>query len=319
MKFLEAVANVFKVPDLRKRLLFTLALLAVYRLGARIPIPGIDANRFADFVQSEPGRLPGLLRPVQRRAVPPADHLRAGHHALHHRVHHPAVVDGGGAHAREAPEGRRDRAAQDHSVDPLSDGRPGASCRASASPSACESSTQGFVTNPGFGFTVLTILTLTTGTAFIMWLGEQITERGIGNGMSLIIFVGIVVDLPRAIQEIVSKIQTGDWNALQLIIILTMMVARGRLHRPGGARRAPHSGAIRQARDRAAHDGRTIHPPAAQGQRRRRDSRDLRQFPAGFPADPDRRWTSSRTRRRFPRCWMRSGARSRCITCCTPR
>ena len=70
----------------------------------------------------------------------------------------------------------------------------------------------------------MTMLSLTTGTAFIMWLGEQITERGIGNGMSLIIFTGIVVGLPNAILEMVTKVQTGDWNALQVIIILVMMV-----------------------------------------------------------------------------------------------
>jgi adenylate kinase len=71
---------------------------------------------------------------------------------------------------------------------------------------------------------MLAMVSLTTGTAFIMWLGEQITERGIGNGMSLIIFTGIVVGLPRAIQDIVNHIQTGDWNAFHLIIILSMMV-----------------------------------------------------------------------------------------------
>jgi preprotein translocase subunit SecY len=84
---------------------------------------------------------------------------------------------------------------------------------------------QGFVTNPGVGFTLMTILSLTTGTAFIMWLGEQITERGVGNGMSLLIFTGIVVNLPTAILEIVTKVQTGDWSAIQVTIILLMMIA----------------------------------------------------------------------------------------------
>jgi preprotein translocase subunit SecY len=70
----------------------------------------------------------------------------------------------------------------------------------------------------------MTILTLTTGTAFIMWLGEQITERGIGNGMSLIIFTGIVVNLPAAADSIVTKVQTGDWSLLQVVIIIAMMV-----------------------------------------------------------------------------------------------
>ena len=70
-----------------------------------------------------------------------------------------------------------------------------------------------FVLNPGFGFVLMTMLSLTTGTAFIMWLGEQITERGIGNGMSLIIFAGIVVGLPRAINEIYQHVfVTRDWN-----------------------------------------------------------------------------------------------------------
>jgi preprotein translocase subunit SecY len=82
----------------------------------------------------------------------------------------------------------------------------------------------GFVINPGFGFILMTMISLTTGTAFIMWLGEQISERGIGNGMSLIIFTGIVRGLPDAIVEIVSNVRTGQWNVLQVIIIVLMMV-----------------------------------------------------------------------------------------------
>src|SRR5688500_11008850 len=83
-----------------------------------------------------------------------------------------------------------------------------------------------FVLSPGFSFIAMTMLSLTTGTAFIMWLGEQITERGIGNGMSLIIFAGIVVNLPSAMEEIWRNVfVTRQWHALQLIIILAMMVA----------------------------------------------------------------------------------------------
>ncbi len=81
------------------------------------------------------------------------------------------------------------------------------------------------VISPGFGFVMMTIISLTTGTAFIMWLGEQITDRGIGNGMSLIIFAGIVVGLPGAIGNIYSNVfVTRDWNPLQLGVILIMMV-----------------------------------------------------------------------------------------------
>ncbi len=84
------------------------------------------------------------------------------------------------------------------------------------------------VYHPGIGFVVMTILTLTTGSAFIMWLGEQISERGIGNGMSLIIFVGIVVGLPRAIVDLYEKVNTKAWGAftpLAVILLLALMVA----------------------------------------------------------------------------------------------
>src|SRR3979411_2645999 len=84
------------------------------------------------------------------------------------------------------------------------------------------------VSPPGWGFPIMTILTLTTGSAFIMWLGEQITERGIGNGMSLIIFVGIVVGLPRAIINLYELAKSGQWGALTplvLILLIALMIA----------------------------------------------------------------------------------------------
>jgi preprotein translocase subunit SecY len=84
----------------------------------------------------------------------------------------------------------------------------------------------GVVIHPGFGFVCLTIISLTTGTAFIMWLGEQISERGIGNGMSLIIFTGIVVGLPNAIANIYQHVFTiHDWGAITLIMLIAMMIA----------------------------------------------------------------------------------------------
>ena len=122
---LEAIANVFRIPDLRKRLLFALAMLAVYRLGGHMPIPGIDAQRFRGFHPAEPGNGIRLLRSVQRRDISQADDLRAGHHALHHLLHHSAVVDRGRPHARKTAKGRRARPAQDYPVDPLSDRDPG--------------------------------------------------------------------------------------------------------------------------------------------------------------------------------------------------
>ena len=93
------------------------------------------------------------------------------------------------------------------------------------------------VIHPGIGFILMTILSLTTGTAFIMWLGEQITERGIGNGMSLIIFTGIVVGVPGAIGNLYTNVfVTHEWSVLELALILVMMVAVVGVHRSGGNR-----------------------------------------------------------------------------------
>jgi preprotein translocase subunit SecY len=83
---------------------------------------------------------------------------------------------------------------------------------------------QSFVYNPGWGFTLMTILTLTTGSAFIMWLGEQISERGIGNGMSLIIFVGIVVGLPRAIVNLFELVKTQQWGPLSILVLALLLI-----------------------------------------------------------------------------------------------
>jgi preprotein translocase subunit SecY len=83
---------------------------------------------------------------------------------------------------------------------------------------------QGLVLDPGIGFSLMTVLTLTTGTAFIMWLGEQITDRGIGNGMSLLIFAGIVAGLPNGIIELIQKVQTDAWGSLSFLVLLLLVV-----------------------------------------------------------------------------------------------
>jgi preprotein translocase subunit SecY len=82
----------------------------------------------------------------------------------------------------------------------------------------------GFVNNPGVGFVLMTMLTLTTGSVFIMWLGEQITERGVGNGMSLLIFAGIVVGLPRAVADLFEKVRTQAWGAFTVPALLLLVV-----------------------------------------------------------------------------------------------
>jgi preprotein translocase subunit SecY len=224
MKFLEAVANIFKVADLRKRLFFTLALLAVYRLGSFIPTPGIDANRFANFVDQNQGGFLGYLNLFSggsfRRftifALGIMPYITASIILQLLTVVVPTLEK----LQKEGEIGRRKITQWTRYLTVAL-----AMMQSFGIAIGLQGSSQGFVTNPGFGFIMLAMVSLTTGTAFIMWLGEQITERGVGNGMSLIIFTGIVVGLPRAAQDIVSKIQTGDWNAFHLIIILSMMVA----------------------------------------------------------------------------------------------
>ena len=137
------------------------------------------------------------------------------------------------------------------------------------------------VLNPGIRFILMTVLTLTTGTAFIMWLGEQITDRGIGNGMSLLIFTGIIAGLPRGVIDLVQKVQTNQWGSFTIVAVLSagcVHVRRGGLHRLCRAQRAAHSHPERAAHRRPADDGRPVQPLAPQGQLRRRDAGHLRRL-----------------------------------------
>src|ERR1700686_2001240 len=219
MKFFEAVANVFRVPDLRKRLMFTLALLAVYRIGGHFPIPGIDTARFEEFMRQNQGTLfgmfdlfsGGMFRRLTIFALGIMPYITSSIILQLLTVVVPTLEK----LQKEGELGRRKITQWTRYLTVML-----ALVQSFGIAATLAGSNQGFVRNPGFGFTVMTMLTLTTGTAFIMWLGEQITERGIGNGMSLLIFTGIVVNLPNAIVEIVNKVQTGDWPLIQVLIIL---------------------------------------------------------------------------------------------------
>src|ERR1700676_4559701 len=223
MKFLDAIANVFRIPDLRKRVLFTLGLLAVYRLGGHIPIPGINLVRWEAIFSRQAG---GILRFFDMFAGGSIRRLTIFALGIMPYITSSiilqlltVVVPTLDKLQKEGELGRRKITQWTRYLTVIL-----ALIQSFGIAMALQGAQQGFVTNPGPGFVMMTMLSLTTGTAFIMWLGEQITERGIGNGMSLIIFTGIVVGLPNAILEMVTKVQTGDWNALQVIIILVMMV-----------------------------------------------------------------------------------------------
>src|SRR5579885_1392973 len=223
-KFFEAFANMFRVPDLRKRLLFTLALLAVYRLGSQIPTPGINTQKWEDFFGSAQGSIFGFfdlftggnVRRFTIFALGIMPYITASIILQLLTVVVPTLEK----LQKEGELGRRKITQWTRYLTVIL-----SVMQSFGIATLLQNSGQGFVTNPGWSFIILTVVSLTAGSAFIMWLGEQITERGIGNGMSLIIFAGIVVGLPRAIEELIQKVQTGDWPLIQVLIILVMMLA----------------------------------------------------------------------------------------------
>ncbi len=283
MKFFDAIANMFRVPDLRKRILFTLGMLAIYRLGGHIPTPGVDTNQLQKFFEQNQGTIfgfvdlfsGGMLRRLTIFALGIMPYITASIILQLLTVVVPTLEK----LQKEGELGRRKITQWTRYLTVIL-----ALIQSFGIAMALQNSGGGLVLNPGIGFVLMTMLSLTTGTAFIMWLGEQITERGIGNGMSLIIFTGIVVGLPRAVQEVFQQRRSdAPMDCAAFDHHHSRHGRSGGVYRSGGARRAAHPGAICQARGRPAHDGRTIHAPAAQSKRGRRDPGDFRFFAAGLP------------------------------------
>ncbi len=225
---LDSIRNIFSIPELRKRVIFTLLLLAVYRIGAQIPNPGISADALAEFWQAQKGSILGFIdlfsgRNMSRMtifALGIMPYISASIILQLLQVVWPYLE----RLSKEGELGRK-KITQYTRYGTI------VICLVQAfgiaiflealkSPGGAP-----IVPSPGIGFKLLTILTLTTGTVFVMWLGEQISERGIGNGISLIIFAGIVVDLPRSLNSIVSGLRTGAMDPLKLIFLGVMMLA----------------------------------------------------------------------------------------------
>jgi preprotein translocase subunit SecY len=223
MKLFEAIANVFRIPDLRKRVLFLFAMLAVYRLGSYIPTPGIDVNRWTDFLNQQSGSIFGFfdlfaggnIRRLSIFALGIMPYITSSIILQLLTVVVPTLEK----LQKEGELGRRKITQWTRYL------TVGLGIAQSFGIAIGLQGAGQFVIHPGIGFILMTILTLTTGTAFIMWLGEQITERGVGNGMSLIIFTGIVVGLPNAIGNIYTNVAiTHEWNPFEMVFILVMMV-----------------------------------------------------------------------------------------------
>jgi preprotein translocase subunit SecY len=225
---LQAIRNIWDVPDLRKRVLFTLGLLAVYRLGNHVPTPGINAAALVDFFEQNRGNWFGLvdmfsggnLAKVTIFALGIMPYISASIILQLLTVVWPYLEK----LSKEGELGRR-KITQYTRYGTVLLSLIQSSAIAVYLERLTLSNQFTVVEHPGIPFKLMTILTLTTGTAFIMWLGEQITERGVGNGMSLIIFAGIVVGFPRGLIDTFSMIQRGELSLFAALILLAMMVA----------------------------------------------------------------------------------------------
>ena len=225
---IESVKNVFAIPELRKRVLFTLGILGVYRIGSHIPTPGVNTEALQILVEQAGNTMFGLynmfsggnLAQATIFALGIMPYISASIILQLLTVVWPYLE----RLSKEGELGRR-KITQYTRYSTI------ALCIVQSMAIAIflerQTNIAGglpLVYEPGWSFRLMTVLTLTTGTAFIMWLGEQITERGIGNGMSLIIFAGIVVGLPTAVLTTLDQMRSGAIGLFTLIALVVVMV-----------------------------------------------------------------------------------------------
>ncbi len=223
-RLITSLQNIFKIPELRSRVLFTLAMLAVYRMGAHIPTPGINNEELFNFLQDRGGALMGFLDIFSGGALSRLTIFALGimpYISASIIIQLLTVVV---PHlSKLAKEGERGRKAI---IQYTRYGTIGiALVQGFGISLGLEGMNQGaFVLEPGWPFRLMTIITLTAGTAFLMWLGEQITERGVGNGISLIIFAGIVASLPSAVVQTFDLYQIGQLSLPLLLLLVVVML-----------------------------------------------------------------------------------------------
>src|SRR5436190_12913163 len=222
MNILQSLRNIWDVPDLRKRVLFTLSMLSVYRLGSHIPTPGINSKQLVEFFEQNKTNVFGLVDMFSGGnlgnftifALGIMPYISASIILQLLTVVWPFLE----RISKEGELGRRKITQYTRYGTILL-----SVIQSMGIAVWLERSTQiagglPLVYSPGWSFRLMTVLTLTTGTTLIMWLGEQITERGIGNGMSLIIYAGIVVGLPHAVVTTFDQLRTGQMGLIRLIL-----------------------------------------------------------------------------------------------------
>ena len=233
MQILETFRNIFAIPDLRKRVLFTFGLLAIYRIGSHIPTPGLDASALEEFFKASAGGLLGFLdvfsggalRRLSVFALGITPYITASIILQLLTVVWPYLEK----LSKEGEMGRRKITQYTRYGTVVLSVVQGAGIALWLWSQTTPSGRNLALRDPGsdagkLSFVLLAILTLTTGTAFVMWLGEQITERGIGNGISLIIFAGIVAGFPTAVFNSIQQVQRGGMSLFTGIILLAFMI-----------------------------------------------------------------------------------------------
>ncbi|BCW92960.1 MAG: protein translocase subunit SecY [Thermoanaerobaculum sp.] len=225
---IESLRNIFAIPDLRKRVMFTFLLLAVYRLGSYIPVPGINPEALEEFTRQAQGTILGFLNLFSGGALGRMTvfalgimpYISASIILQLLTVVWPYLEK----LSKEGELGRKKITQWTRYGTVILSIIQGSGIAVFLEKTTAPGGAP-LVPHPGWGFRFLTVLTLVTGTAFVMWLGEQITERGVGNGISLIIFAGIVVGLPRAILNTLEDIRTGAMSIFTAVIFIVFAFA----------------------------------------------------------------------------------------------
>jgi preprotein translocase subunit SecY len=221
--------NIFKIPELKRRLLFTAALLAVYRIGVHVPTPGIDGGALKEFFDAAQGTIFGVVNmftggglerlSVFALGIMPYISASIILQLLTVVIPHLEQLK------KEGEQGQKKITQYTRYGTVVLSIIQGFGIAVGLEGMQSPTTGAAVVFVPGWGFRLMTVITLTAGTAFIMWLGEQITERGIGNGISLIIFAGIVARMPAAVGNTFRLMSQGEMSIFTLVIIMVVMVA----------------------------------------------------------------------------------------------
>jgi preprotein translocase subunit SecY len=222
--FFEGLRNIFKIPELRDRVLFTLIMLMIYRLGCHVPIPGINAEALSSYMKAQQGGILGFLDLFTGGAFKTFSICALGvmpyiSSSIIMQLLTP-VIPALEKLSKEGDAGRKKISQYT---------RYGAvvlcAIQAWTMTFMMHSIDRGIVNNWGISFQLITVLTLTTGTMFLVWLGERVTEKGIGNGMSLIIFAGIVARIPTEIINTYRLWMNNELSIITITLVLTGMLA----------------------------------------------------------------------------------------------